>query len=221
MGINNNQKHLHSFTHTHTMNYISSLFKCSYCGESREKEKEKEQEKEKEKEKEQEKEHNNDDYLNQLIKWEDTTPFAVPISGGQVIKVYDGDTITIAAKLHMKDSPLYRFSVRMYGIDTPEIKGHTEDERAVAKEARDTLAALVMHKYVTLKNVTTEKYGRILADVYLGNLHINNWLIEQRLAVKYDGGTKISPESWVRYRLVGEGNPVGEPRFPYDPSSSI
>lgn len=147
---------------------------------------------------------NDNDYLNEPIKWEDTTPFAVPISGGQVIKVYDGDTITIAAKLQMKDSPLYRFSVRMYGIDTPEIKGHTEDERTVAKEARDTLSALLLHKNIRLKNVTTEKYGRILADVYLDNLHINNWLIEQRLAVKYDGGTKKSPESWVRYRLVGE-----------------
>ena len=213
MGINNNQN---IYIHSHTMNFISSLFSCCCCMDGgKEKEKEQEQEKEKEKENNTNTNHDDDDddYLNQLIKWEDTTPFAVPISGGQVIKVYDGDTITIAAKLHMKDSPLYRFSVRMYGIDTPEIKGHTEDERAVAKEARDTLAALVMHKSVTLKNVTTEKYGRILADVYLGNLHINNWLIEQRLAVKYDGGTKISPESWLRYRLVGEGNP-GSPSTP-------
>jgi len=43
-----------------------------------------------------------------LIKWEDTTPFVFPISGGQVIKVYDGDTITIASKLPYDSSPLYR-----------------------------------------------------------------------------------------------------------------
>jgi endonuclease YncB( thermonuclease family) len=144
------------------------------------------------------------DYLNDPIKWEDTTPFAVPISGGQVIKVYDGDTITIASKLQIKDSPLYRFSVRLNGIDTPEIKGQSEDEKSVAKEARDALTAMILHKNIHLKNVTTEKYGRILADVYLDNLHINNWLIEQRFAVTYDGGTKLSPKSWVRYRLVGE-----------------
>ena len=55
--------------------------------------------------------------------WKDTMPFIPPISGGVVIKVYDGDTITIASKLPYKKSPLYRFSVRMNGIDAPELKG--------------------------------------------------------------------------------------------------
>ena len=48
--------------------------------------------------------------------------------------------------------------------------------------------------------MSTEKYGRILADVYLADLCLNDWLIEQRYAVKYDGGKKISPESWLKYR---------------------
>lgn len=33
------------------------------------------------------------------VKWSDTVPFVPPITSGRVIKVYDGDTITIAAKL--------------------------------------------------------------------------------------------------------------------------
>jgi endonuclease YncB( thermonuclease family) len=138
-----------------------------------------------------------------ITKWDDTVPFVVPVSGGEVIKVYDGDTITIAAKMPFKGSPLYRLPVRLNGIDTPEIKGKSEDEISVAKEARDALSALILHKNVVLKNVSTEKYGRILADVYLDELHINKWLIDQRFAVKYDGGTKKAPESWVQYRLVG------------------
>jgi len=138
-----------------------------------------------------------------VIKWDDTVPFVVPVSGGEVIKVYDGDTITIAAKMPFKGSPLYRLPVRLIGIDTPEIKGKSEDEISVAKEARDALSALILHKNIVLKNVATEKYGRILADVYLDELHINKWLIEQRFAVKYDGGTKKPPESWVQYRLIG------------------
>jgi endonuclease YncB( thermonuclease family) len=138
-----------------------------------------------------------------VTKWDDTVPFVVPVSGGEVIKVYDGDTITIAAKMPFKGSPLYRLPVRLNGIDTPEIKGKSEDEISVAKEARDALSALILHKNVVLKNVSTEKYGRILADVYLDELHINKWLIDQRFAVKYDGGTKKAPESWVQYRLVG------------------
>jgi len=138
------------------------------------------------------------------IKWEDTVEFTFPIEGGRVIKVYDGDTITIASKLPFNDSPLYRLSVRLNGIDTPEIKGKTEDEKLAAKLTRDALAGLILNKYVTLKNIQTEKYGRILADVYFGELHLNEWLIKEKYAVKYDGGTKKTPTSWLKYHISGE-----------------
>ena len=139
-----------------------------------------------------------------IIKWEDTIAFTMPITGGQVIKVYDGDSITIAAYLPIENSPLYRFSVRLNGIDTPEIKGKDEDEKKAAKEAREALSNLILHKNIILKNIETEKYGRILADVYLGELCINDWLIKEKYAVKYDGGTKIAPSSWLKYRATGE-----------------
>jgi micrococcal nuclease len=134
------------------------------------------------------------------IEWKDTVPFTFPITGGQVIKVYDGDTITIASKLPYYASPLYRLSVRLNGIDTPEIKGKTEDEKEAAKNARDAVSKLIMQKYVTLKNIQSEKYGRILADVYIGDIHLNQWLIDNHYAVAYDGGTKRTPESWLKYK---------------------
>jgi micrococcal nuclease len=133
------------------------------------------------------------------IEWKDTVPFVAPVTTGQVIKVYDGDTITIAAKLPYKSSPLYRFSVRLDGIDCPEIKGKNEDEKECAKLGRDILKEKILHKIVKLENVRTEKYGRILADVYYDNKHINNWLLINNLAVKYDGGTKTAPSSWMKY----------------------
>lgn len=139
-----------------------------------------------------------------IIKWEDTIPFTIQITEGQVIKVYDGDSITIAGYYPMYNSPLFRFSVRLNGIDTPEIKGKTDEEILVAKEARDALSNLILHKIVTLKNIGSEKYGRILADVYLDDLYINEWLIKQQYAVKYDGGAKKTPKSWLKYRLTGD-----------------
>lgn len=139
-----------------------------------------------------------------VINYQDTVPFVMPLTGGRVIKVYDGDTITIASKLPIPDSPLYRFSVRLNGIDCAEIKGRSVEEIACANEARVAMSALILQKDVTLKNVANEKYGRVLADVYLGDLHLNQWLIDQRFAVAYDGGTKKVPESWARYRLTGE-----------------
>jgi micrococcal nuclease len=136
------------------------------------------------------------------INWEDTVPFTFPITEGQVIKVYDGDTITIASKLPFENSPLYRLSVRLNGIDTPEIKGKTPDEKQAALNARDALSNLIMNKVVELRNIESEKYGRILSDVYLGELHINQWLIENRYAVAYSGGNKAisTPSNWLEYK---------------------
>jgi micrococcal nuclease len=140
------------------------------------------------------------------IKWEDTVEFTFPIQGGKVIKVYDGDTITIASKLPYDTSPMYRLSVRLNGIDTPEIKGKgiSEEEKEAAKHARDYVSNLILNKFVKLENIESEKYGRILADVYMGDIHVNDLLIKERYAIKYDGGTKKKPASWLKYRLSGE-----------------
>jgi micrococcal nuclease len=128
-----------------------------------------------------------------MIRYEDTVKFVFPIQNGHVVKVYDGDTITVAAKMpYSFESPMYRFSVRLLGIDTAEIK----TKSAAAKLAKEKLQDLVLHKNVVLKNVQNEKYGRILADVYLDELHVNQWMIDQNLAVPYDGKTKHVPDTW-------------------------
>jgi endonuclease YncB( thermonuclease family) len=138
------------------------------------------------------------------IKIEDTVEFTFPIKGGTVIKCYDADTITIASKMPYDASPLYRLSVRLNGIDAPEIKGKSAEEKEVAKEARDFVSNLVLNKYVRLENIESEKYGRILADVYIGDVHLNELLLKERYAVKYDGGSKQIPVSWLKYKNNGE-----------------
>jgi micrococcal nuclease len=132
-------------------------------------------------------------------------PFIPPIDSGKVIKVYDGDTITIVSDIPgLKDSPFYKFSIRLNGIDTPEIRGKTEDEKLIAIKARDDLSNLILGDIVYLKNKKTEKYGRILCDIYKYNLHINNYMIEKRYALPYDGKAKTNPRSWTNYFEKGE-----------------
>jgi endonuclease YncB( thermonuclease family) len=131
------------------------------------------------------------------ISYKNTIPFVPPIRGGKVIKVYDGDTITIAAKLPYKGSPIYRFSIRLNGIDSPEIKGKTAEEKRLAIAARDALCDLIFGEMVILRNCGTEKYGRLLADVYFINkerheVYINQWMLDNKYAIPYSGGTKIS-----------------------------
>ncbi len=134
-----------------------------------------------------------------IVSQKETIPFVPPITHGRVIKVYDGDTITIAAYLPYPDSPLYRFSVRLRYIDAPEIKGSSRNEKYVAEIARDKLKKKIINQVVRLKEVATDKYGRVLADVWYNGRSMSKWMLKQRLAVEYDGGKKVSPRNWLTY----------------------
>ena len=147
--------------------------------------------------------------IQQIINWNDTIPFVPPIENGRVIKVHDGDTITIASYLPYKESTsLYRFSIRMKGIYTTEVKSKDESEKFAAYVSKQALENLILHKIVTLKNIETEKYGRILADVYLDYLNLNIWMLNNHYAIPYDGIRKKRPKSWLNYQRTGEINDI-------------
>jgi endonuclease YncB( thermonuclease family) len=131
------------------------------------------------------------------IQWSDTIPFIPPIYSGFVIKVYDGDTITIASKMPFNDSPMFRFSVRLAGIDSPEINSKSIHEKNLAILSKNALSNLLLNKYIELKNISLEKYGRLLADIYLNHIHINSWMLENNFAIPYDGKTKTKPIEWT------------------------
>ena len=139
------------------------------------------------------------------ITWTDTIPFVPPIKGGygRVIKVYDGDTITIAGMLPYKYSKIYRFQVRLNGIDSPEMRTHNKSEKAVAILAQEALSQMIKGQWVILNNTGNDKYGRLLADVWFGDININSWMIDKRFAVPYDGGTKRIPADWELYYETG------------------
>ncbi len=99
------------------------------------------------------------------------------------IKVYDGDSITVLFK---HDGRIRKFSVRMLGYDTPEIRKPAERKDAII--ARDHLSRMIKDKIIRLECGKYDKYGRILAVVFLGNLNINNEMLPFGHA--YHGGKK-------------------------------
>jgi endonuclease YncB( thermonuclease family) len=107
------------------------------------------------------------------------------------VKVYDGDTITIACKYPKRSKNLYRFPVRLAGIDAPEMNAVSLVERIEANHSKYRLHNLIFNETVRLENIRIEKYGRLLADVYLYDIHVNSWLLENNCAIPYNGGTKI------------------------------
>jgi micrococcal nuclease len=101
------------------------------------------------------------------------------------VKVYDGDTVTMA---FMVFGEYYKFNIRMYGYDSPELK--SELDAAKALEAREFLAATILDKTVLLKCGKYDKYGRVLGIVYLNGVDINSTMISNGHGKPYYGGKK-------------------------------
>jgi len=119
-----------------------------------------------------------------------------------VVKVYDGDTVTIIYE-NESDNCVYKSSVRIRGIDAPEMRTKNKIEKEIALKAKEEMSNLVYKKYVKLENIDYDKYGRILADIYIKNINVSEYLIKKRLAVKYGGGTKQIPKDWKIFYETG------------------
>jgi len=67
------------------------------------------------------------------IDYGDCKRFIPNLKYVKVVKVYDGDTITVASKFPKQSNNIYRFSVRLAGIDAPEMNADTivEKEHAI------------------------------------------------------------------------------------------
>lgn len=103
----------------------------------------------------------------------------------KVIKVYDGDTITVDVDLGFK-IVLRKIKLRLLGINCPEIKSKDPKERKKAIEARDFVKGLILGKEVIIHTTRTGKYGRWLAYVYLlDGTCLNKLLLKKKLARKY------------------------------------
>lgn len=129
------------------------------------------------------------------VKPEEMKPFVPNFTECKVISVYDGDTITVAAFLN-KDPQCYKFKVRLNGIDSPEMRGSSPNEKQHALQSRDALKEKIMDKIITLDITGLEKYGRVLATVYYKGENMNEWLLKNNYAIPYDGGTKKRDPTW-------------------------
>ena len=84
-----------------------------------------------------------------------------------IASCYDGDTCTTTSGER----------VRLACIDTPELVGKRA-EPAPAKAARDHLRNLVVGKKVGIRRITEDRYGRTVAELFLGhtNMTEGQWL---------------------------------------------
>lgn len=100
--------------------------------------------------------------------------------GAYVSDVYDGDTITCDIDIGFGIA-LKNQKIRLFGINTPEVRG---DERPEGIVSRDRLRDLVLNKTITLYTIKDSKgkFGRWLGVLKILNTNINQLLVDEGLA---------------------------------------
>jgi endonuclease YncB( thermonuclease family) len=114
------------------------------------------------------------------------------VTVSKVISVYDGDTFRVdidsLPPIVGKNIP-----IRLNGVDTPEIRGKCQYEKDLALEARDFVRnKLANAKEIKLTKLQRGKYFRVVADVYVDGISLEQELLDNELAYKYTGGKKSS-----------------------------
>ena len=120
----------------------------------------------------------------------------------KILRVIDGDTLDIAMSLvELKDlskKDIYKYRVRLYGIDTPEKRPPKNDpnrdkEIAASKKSSEALNNYLRENdYIVIAQFyKPDKYGRLLVTLYDKNGDdINKWMIANGYAYEYFGKTK-------------------------------
>jgi micrococcal nuclease len=92
--------------------------------------------------------------------------------GGTVVRIVDGDTIHVRIGGRLE-------RVRYIGVNTPEVHHPTKGEEPGGREAAEVNRRLVTGQAVRLELDVQERdrYGRLLAYVWVGNVMINAELV--------------------------------------------
>ena len=111
---------------------------------------------------------------------------------GKVVKVYDGDSVHIVFPMFGK---MYNWTCRISRVDTPELRTKNEKEKKFGYFVKEKLLERIMDKVVEVQCGEFDKYGRLLVEI-VDTENISDWLIKNKYAFEYDGGTK---KDWGEY----------------------
>lgn len=106
---------------------------------------------------------------------------------GKCVKTYDGDSVKVVVLLLNK---LCKLTLRLAGVDAAEIRSPYENEKQFAQVVKTAITNKILNKIITVKCHHNDNFGRCLANIYLGDEHINQWLLDNKYAVEYHGGVK-------------------------------
>ena len=112
----------------------------------------------------------------------------------QVLRVVDGDSITVKV-----DQTNYR--IRLAEIDAPEMA------QPWGKESKSALREKLQDKEVALEVIDADRYGRLVARVFLNGRQINREMVEEGHAWVYleylRDDSLLKPEATAKRKKIG------------------
>jgi len=139
-----------------------------------------------------------------------------------VVRCVDGDSVIFDIDCGF-DIQLRAQSVRLYGIDTAETRGGTDELKALGNLAKDYVSQMIPEGSEVLLKTHLDgrgKFGRILAEVFMPEApdtegyqprSLNDILLDELLAVPYHGQSK---EDIINQHLINVQHHRAEGRIP-------
>lgn len=132
-----------------------------------------------------------------LEKMNDATPFNECLKDktvrAKIVEINDGDSFKVIFPFY---GNIYKWNCRLANIYTPDIHTPCKIEKSFGIKVRDVVKKMLLNKMVEIKCHIIDRFGHLLIDIYHNNIHINQWLIEQKYALVYESGKK---KSWKEY----------------------
>jgi micrococcal nuclease len=111
----------------------------------------------------------------------------------KIRRIVDGDTVDVDIDLGF-DMILSKQRIRLYGIDTPESRTRDKEEKFYGKLASAFLkdqckkgSCIALRTHLDKRG----KFGRILGEIIVDGVNVNQLMIEEHMAVKYHGQSKV------------------------------
>jgi micrococcal nuclease len=121
----------------------------------------------------------------------------------KVTHVTDGDTVHVAANGG-------KIKIRLVGIDAPETsKKKNQTDQPFSRKSTKYLTSLVFNKHVDLKSCGTDRYGRILGVIFVGEKNVNLEMVKAGLSEVYRGRPAKGFDVKPYWNAENEANKAG------------
>lgn len=114
----------------------------------------------------------------------------------KLIRIVEGDTVD--AVIDLGFGVFMKQRIRLYGINTPDIRSNNLEEKEAGLDSKQRLTELLTREFI-VKTIMNKrgKFGRILGIVYIedensNRINLNDKLVEEGHAIRYANASPIS-----------------------------